>query len=106
MRQLPFFATLGAMFVYAFAGAQSTISVNHFEKAIISPHIKVTFVQGNEESVSIDGNMTSPDQLVIDVHHKTLRIYLRGAQEITRNQTVYEDGHKTKRPLYSGTIVT
>src|SRR5579863_7724844 len=99
MRQLPFFATLGAMFIYAIAGAQSAVSVSHFDKAIISPHIEVTFVQGNEESVRIDGNVTRPDQLVIDVHHQTLRMYLRGAREITRNQTVYEDDKKTRRPI-------
>jgi hypothetical protein len=34
-----------------------------------------------------------------------LRIYLDDAKEFTKNETVYEDGHETKRPIYKGTVV-
>jgi hypothetical protein len=82
-----------------------TTTVDHFNKIIISPHIQVTFVEGDEEKVSIEKKSVSNDKINIEVSGKTLRIYLDDAKEFTKNETVYEDGHETKRPIYKGTVV-
>jgi len=86
--------------------AQTTTTVNHFNKVIVSPHVQVTFIEGDEESVTIEKSTVSNEKINIEVNGKTLRIYLNGAKEITKNEAVYEDGNKVKRPIYKGTVVS
>ena len=87
--------------------AQSdNITINHFNKVIISPHIQVTFIEGNEESVSIEAIKVAKDKLNIEVNGEVLRIYLDGAKEMTKNEKTFENGQKRKRSLYQGTIAT
>lgn len=86
--------------------AQSTTTVGHFDKVIISPHIQVTFVEGNEEAVTIEKSSVRDDKIKIEVKQGTLRLYLDGAKEITRNEKVDDNGNKVKRPRYEGTVVT
>lgn len=86
--------------------AQEAISVAHFDKAIISPHVQVTFTKGDKESVTIQNCTVSKDKVHIESNGKTLRVYLEGAKEITSNEKVNESGYKSKKPLYSGTVLT
>ncbi len=98
--------TIIIIFVFKATFAQTTTAVNHFDKVIVSPHIQVTFVEGNEESVMIDKSNVSDDKINIEVNGKTLRIYLDGAKEITKNKKVYNNDYKAKQPIYHGTEVT
>jgi len=86
--------------------AQRTVNVDSFDKVIVSPHIEVTFVQGTNESVTIENSKVDDAKLNIEVKGKTLRVYLEGAKDIPKNEKVYVDGHKMKRSLYKGTQVT
>lgn len=87
--------------------AQGTFSVDHFDKIIVSPHVQVTFVEGNEETVTVESCTVDTQKLHIEVNGKTLRIYLEGAKEITKNEKSYNnDDYGTKHPLYTGTVVT
>ena len=86
--------------------AQTTTYVKHFNKVIVSPHVQVTFVEGNQESVTIENSTVSNDKINIDVKDNTLLIYLDGAKEIDKNETYYENGNKMKRPIYKGTVLT
>jgi hypothetical protein len=99
---------IGALLVLTVKGifAQTTTAVDHFDKVIISPHIEVTFVEGNEESVTIEKCSVDKEKLNIEVNNKTLRVYLDGAKEITKNKKKYDDGYEQKQPIYKGTIVT
>lgn len=92
----------------AFAGSfgQTITALRHFNKVIVSPHIAVTFVEGNEESVSVEKCSVPMEKLNITVKNGTLRIYLDGAKDVEKNETTWEDGYKHKHPLYHGTIVT
>lgn len=104
MLKLKYYTFIFIIFCLKTTFAQTT-TVDHFNKIIISPHIQVTFVQGDEEKVSIEKSSVSNDKLNIEVSGKTLRIYLDDAKEVTKNEMVYEDGRETKRPIYKGTIV-
>ena len=104
MQKIKCFTSILMVFCFTTTFAQTT-TVDHFDKIIISPHIQVTFVQGDEEKVSIEKSSVSNDKINIEVNGKTLRIYLDDAKELTKNETVYEDGHETKRPIYKGTVV-
>jgi hypothetical protein len=106
MLRLKFSLTILIVFVFEATFAQNTTTVNHFDKVIISPHVQVTFIEGNEESVNIEKNTVSNEKINIEVNNKTLRIYLDGAKELDKNETVYENGYKEKRPIYKGTVVT
>ena len=87
--------------------AQSkTISVTSFDKVILSPHIQATFVKGNEQSVVIEKSTVALDKINVEVNGKTLRIYLDGAKEVTKNEKTFEDGYKRKRSIYKGTVLT
>ena len=105
MKNLKFYISVLLIFVYTSTLAQSTTSVNHFEKVIISPHVQVTFVEGNKESVTIKKSSVSNDKIKIEVNNNTLRIYLDGAKEITKTKKVYDNGYKQKEPIYKGTVV-
>jgi len=82
-----------------------TTTVDHFNKVIVSPYIQVTFVQGDEESVTINDIEVDRSKLHIEVNDKTLRIYLEGAKDIPKNEKDYSDGQEETHPLYNNTSV-
>ena len=86
--------------------AKNTTQVDHFNKVIVSPNIEVTFIEGDEEKVTIEKSTVSDDKINIQVHGKTLRIYLDDAKELVKNEKKYENGNKVKQPIYRGTVVT
>ncbi|HEX8279511.1 MAG TPA: head GIN domain-containing protein [Segetibacter sp.] len=104
MQKIKYVTSILMVLCFKATFAQTT-RVSQFNKIIISPHIQVTFVQGDEEKVSIEKSSVSNDKINIEVNGKTLRIYLDDAKEVTKNETVYEDGRETKRPIYKGTVV-
>ena len=86
------------------AFAQTT-AVKPFDKIIVSPHIQVTYVEGNEESVSIESCTVDTGKIHIEVENKTLRLYLEGAKDIEKNEKDYHNGYKEKHSIYQGTVV-
>jgi len=106
MLKTKIYVTSLLLFAFKITVAQSITQVSHFEKVIVSPHIEVTFIEGNEEKVTIEKSTVSNDKINIKVHGKTLRIYLDNAKEVDKTEKIYEDGKEVKRPVYSGTVVT
>lgn len=91
---------------WANSHAQSkTIAVEPFTKVIVSPHIQVNFVQGDQESVSINDIDVAVEKLNIEVNGKTLHIYLEGAKTVTKSEKVNNDDYRGRRDIYNGTIV-
>ncbi len=86
--------------------SQTTTDVKQFSKVTISPNIKVTFIEGDKESVTIEHSTVSKDSIHIEVNDNTLRIYLQGQKELPKNETTHENGHKEKKSVYEGTVVT
>lgn len=87
--------------------AQSkSISVDHFDKIIVSPHIEVNLVEGNEESVLIENARLSEDKINVEVEGKTLRIYLDGAKTVTKSEKHDNGEWKGKKSIYNGTMAT
>jgi len=86
--------------------AQKIVTVDSFEKVIVSPHVEVTFEKGENETVTIEDCTVSQDKVHIEVDGKTLRIYLEGAKEFTKNEDVIINGNKRRRSLYKGTVLT
>src|SRR5215831_21420077 len=84
----------------ATATAQTKI-VDHFSKVIVSPYIQVTFVQGDQESVTINDIEVDTSKLHVEVNDNTLRIYLEGAKDFPKNEKDYSNGYKETYPLYN-----
>jgi hypothetical protein len=85
---------------------EKTFNVKNFEKVIISPHIEVNFVAGNETSVAIENAKVSMDKINVEVEGNTLRVYLDGAKTVTKSERVSSDKWKGKRAIYNGTVAT
>lgn len=86
------------------SSAQKVTKVDSFDKVIVSPHIEVVFVEGNEESVKIEDAKVSEDKINIEVEGKTLRLYLDGAKTVTKQERISTDKWKGKRSIYNGTM--
>jgi len=101
MRQLNIILTaVTLLFVASAIHAQSN-PVDRFHKVIVSPYIQTTFVQGDEESVTINNILVDSSKLHVEVNSGTLRLYLDGAKEVPHSQREYrEDGSRQRGPLY------
>ena len=77
-----FFAIL--LLLSGIAATAQTKMVDHFTKVIVSPYIQVTFVEGDEESVTINEIKVDENKLHLEVSSQTLRIYLEGAKDIPK----------------------
>jgi len=89
----------------AVTAVAQTKMTSPFRKIIVSPYIKVTLVQGDKESVTVDEMHVDASKLHIEVNDKTLRIYLEGAKDLPGNEKNYSNGYKETRPLYENTSV-
>jgi hypothetical protein len=99
MRQLIIILALGTLLTGASYG--QTGPVGHFHKVIVSPYIQVTFVQGDEESVTINKIVVDSSKLHVEVHGGTLRLYLDGARDMPHNAQDYNsDGNRQNHRLY------
>ena len=99
--------TVCALFSFTFIHAQQKeVKVASFNKAIISPHIEVTFVEGDQELVVIEDTNVPFDKINIDVNGQTLKVYLEGAKTYTKSKKVRYNDSKEWQDLYYGTQVT
>lgn len=106
MKNLKYFAIVILVCISQITLAQTKRAVESFNKVIISPHIETTFVQGDEESVTIIDSTESEGKINIEVSGNTLRVYLDDAKETTKHKKVVIDGVKRRVPIYKGKILT
>jgi hypothetical protein len=81
------------------------MAVTHFDKVVVSPYIQATFVDGGEESVTIDQIKVDQSKLHIEVSNNTLHIYLEDARHIPKNEKDYSKGYEETRSIYDKTTV-
>jgi putative autotransporter adhesin-like protein len=84
----------------SFATGAQTGVLGHFHSVIISPYIQATFVQGEQESVTINSSIIDVSKLHIEVEHGTLRLYLDGAKDIPKSREEYGYDGKHSYSLY------
>ncbi|EDP71733.1 hypothetical protein FBALC1_04577 [Flavobacteriales bacterium ALC-1] len=106
MKNLKYITIIVLTFLGQVVIAQTKKEVESFNKVIISPHIETTFVQGDEESVTILENTLSDDKVNIEVNGGTLRVYLDDAKVTTKHKKVVKNGVKMKVPIYKGKVLT
>lgn len=106
MKKFKYCITALLLFGFTNTFAQTITTVTHFNKIIISPHIQVMFVNGNEESVNVESCTVDKSKLHIEVNNNRLWLYLEGAKEFDKNEKDDKNGYKEKHSIYDGTIVT
>lgn len=101
------FLVLGIAFLSLQIGSSQSKStkVDPFTKVIVSPHIQVTFQEGESEKVTIESSTVSDDKINIETIGKTLRIYLDGAKEVTKTEKVDQNGKAERKSIYQGTVI-
>ncbi len=82
-----------------------TISVEDFDKVIVSPHISVTFVQGSQNNIEIHSSTEPLEKLNVEVVGSTLRLYLDGAKTYTDSKKERGDNYSYNKPIYKGTVI-
>ena len=101
MRSFLAFLTVGAFLALPGVAHSQAMEVGHFHKAVISPYIQATFVQGEAESVSVNRSIVDSRILHVEVSGGELRVYLEGAKDLPHYQVDYrEDGGQRSLPLY------
>lgn len=106
MKNLKCITVIALVFLGQTLLAQTKKTVETFNKVIISPHIETTFVQGDEESVTILDNTLSEGIVNIEVNSGTLRVYLDDAKVTTKSERIVKNGVKMKVPIYKGKVLT
>lgn len=106
MKNSKYFAIIVLVFTCQIVLAQTKKTVESFNKVVISPHIETTFIQGDEESVTILESTELEGKVNIEVKGKTLGVYLDDAKEITKTKKVIKDGREIKVPIYKGKVLT
>src|ERR1700753_4149671 len=91
MRQLITILAAGILSVLPRVTNAQAGPVAHFHKVIVSPYIKVTFVQGDQESVTINNIIVDSSKLHVEVHGGTLRLYLDGAKDLPHDKQTYDE---------------
>ncbi len=83
------------LFIRVASHAQTGLS-GHFHRVVVSAYIQATFVQGDQESVTITSSIVDAGKLHIEVEHGTLALYLDGAKDFPHNRKSdgYEGGHQ------------
>jgi hypothetical protein len=102
MRQLKAILVAGLISLGLAGYAQTNpFDLDHFHKVIISPYIQATFVEGDKESVTINGIIVDSSKLHVEVKHGTLRLYLDGAKDIPHTQQANNsEDNQQGQPLY------
>jgi Putative auto-transporter adhesin, head GIN domain len=86
MNRLITFLTASVLVLVGVGADAQTRAYGHFHKVTVSPYIQATFVQGDQESVTINSSIVDNSKLHIEVEHGELRLYLDGAKDIPHNQ--------------------
>lgn len=100
---LPTVLTLFFM-VSAMQSQDKSYKVKGFSKIIVSPHIEVNLVEGEQEGVVIENAKVDMDKINVEVDGTTLRLYLDGAKIVTKSERISSDKWRGKKPLYNGTM--
>ncbi|WP_347924185.1 head GIN domain-containing protein [Pontimicrobium sp. SW4] len=106
MKHSKYLTIITLVFISQALLSQTKKTVASFDKVIISPHIETTFVQGDEESVTILDSTEPENKINIEVKGETLRVYLDDANETTKSKKIVKDGIKMKVPIYKGKVLT
>lgn len=105
MKRLIYLAIALSLFFAQSIFSQDVRAVESFNKVIVSPYIQVSFVEGIEESVTIESNATEDENLHIEVKGKTLHIYLKDAKLFPMEEKLSKEGKIVDRVQYDLTAV-
>ncbi|WP_031425237.1 head GIN domain-containing protein [Flavimarina sp. Hel_I_48] len=102
-----FVTLLLSFFSFTNGNAQyKTITLDPFQKVVISPYIEVVFEQAAEEAVLINNSKVPKEKINIESSGDQLHIYLEDAKVVGKQEGVIINGNKRKEDVYKGTQVS
>jgi len=72
-----------------------------FEKVILSPHIDLELVNGEQEKIEIIDLAVPEEELITEVKNGTLKIYLKDAKTFTKHVKEGHGRNKKTEPVYN-----
>lgn len=88
---------------FAFAQTKS-FDVSGFDSVVVSPHISVTFKQGDKESVVVESITEPMEKFNLEVKNNTLSLFLKDARITTKNKKEKTEHYTRSNPIYKGTV--
>jgi hypothetical protein len=76
-----------------------------FNSIIASPRINLILRKGDHESIRLVYHDVSQGKINIEVHHKTLQIYLDNARKVEKMAS-YTDHYRSRKSMYAGVSIT
>jgi HSP20 family molecular chaperone IbpA len=76
-----------------------------FDRIISSPRVNVILKKGEKESIRLVYSGVSKNKINIEVHRKTLHIYLDEARKIEK-MAHYDNGYRSHNSMYNGVTIT
>lgn len=103
---LAIIAALSILLCTYHANAQSElITVDSFDKIVVSPHIEVVFKEGDEASVRIEEISVPMEKLNVSVENKKLHLFLDGAKVTSPSITEQVNGNTCTTDVYDDLVV-
>lgn len=106
MKKIIFTIVIVVVALNGLQAQNNTFNVKSFDKIIVSPHIEINLVEGEQEGVVIENAKVSLDKINVEVEGNTLRLYLDGAKVVTKSERVSNDHWRGSKSLYNGTMAT
>jgi hypothetical protein len=104
MRKFSLFALFSLVAYYA-SGQEIKQDLKHFTRIIASPRVNLILKKGERESIRLVYHDVNESKINIEVHRKTLQIYLDKARKVEK-PTRFEDRHGSYRSMYHGVSIT
>ena len=86
-------------------GQQRTEKVKSFSKLLVSPHIELILVKGNQEQVHWEFSNVGEDKLNAEIEGNTLHLYLDKAKVTAKQQRNKDVGWNYKESIYKNARV-
>jgi len=86
--------------------SQESRRIGDFNKLVVSPHINVVLIKGDNTSVKVESTDVDDDKIIVDTDNDVLNIYLEGAKYHNKYEKNKEDNRKWKEDIYKDVQVT
>ena len=80
-------------------------NLNSFTRVIASPHVNLILKKGDQESIRLVYQNVNSQKINIEVHHKTLKIFLDEAQHVEKRHD-HQNGYGHKSGIYKDVHIT
>lgn len=90
----------------AFGQNSKEKDLNKFERIIVSPHINLVLVQGNQEHIKVEYDNVDLRDINVEVSGNTLRVFLENAKIVEKQTRDKDYDYNYSRGIYADARIT